>query len=93
MAGLIGLSDFPFVEVKVDRKFIAGCADDRLKRAMCGRILDLANFYGALLSLKGSRRERIFWRCARWGSIWSKAFCLRSLFRQRNSRGRLWGVP
>jgi EAL domain-containing protein (putative c-di-GMP-specific phosphodiesterase class I) len=50
---LIGLSDFPFVELKVDRKFITGCADDRLKRAMCGRILDLADGYGARTVAEG----------------------------------------
>jgi EAL domain-containing protein (putative c-di-GMP-specific phosphodiesterase class I) len=44
---LIGLSDFPLAEVKVDRKFIAGCADDRLKRAVCRQIIDLADCYGA----------------------------------------------
>ena len=44
---LIGLSDFPYAEVKVDRKFITGCADDRLKLAVCRQILDLAGRYGA----------------------------------------------
>ena len=44
---LIGLGDFPYAEVKVDRKFIAGCADDRLKWAVCRQILDLADRYGA----------------------------------------------
>jgi EAL domain-containing protein (putative c-di-GMP-specific phosphodiesterase class I)/DNA-binding CsgD family transcriptional regulator len=44
---LIDLSDFPYAEVKVDRKFIAGCADDRLKQAVCRQILDLADRYGA----------------------------------------------
>ena len=28
------------VEIKVDRRFVAGCADDRAKRAICQRILD-----------------------------------------------------
>ena len=50
---LVGLRDFPFVELKVDRKFITGCADDRLKRAMCGRILDLADGYGARTVAEG----------------------------------------
>src|SRR3984893_8025412 len=50
---LIGLNDFPFPEVKVDRKFISGCADDRLKRAMCGRIPALANGYGARCVAEG----------------------------------------
>jgi predicted signal transduction protein with EAL and GGDEF domain len=44
---LVGIHDFPFVKLKVDRKFIAGCADDRLKRTFCRQILDLADGYGA----------------------------------------------
>ena len=44
---------FPFVELKVDRKFIAGCADDRLKRAVCRQILDLADGYGARTVAEG----------------------------------------
>jgi len=50
---LVGLNDFPFVELKVDRKFIAGCADDRLKRAVCRQILDLADGYGARTVAEG----------------------------------------
>jgi EAL domain-containing protein (putative c-di-GMP-specific phosphodiesterase class I) len=50
---LVGLDNFPFVELKVDRKFIAGCADDRLKRAVCRQILDLAEGYGARTVAKG----------------------------------------
>ena len=37
---LMELQDFPFVEIKVDRKFVAGCADDRLKQVVCRRILE-----------------------------------------------------
>ena len=37
---------FPFVEIKVDRKFIAGCAEDRLKQVICRRILQLAESVG-----------------------------------------------
>jgi EAL domain-containing protein (putative c-di-GMP-specific phosphodiesterase class I)/CheY-like chemotaxis protein len=50
---LTGLRDFPFVEVKVDRKFITGCANDRLKQSMCRRIVDLANGYGARTVAEG----------------------------------------
>jgi EAL domain-containing protein (putative c-di-GMP-specific phosphodiesterase class I) len=42
-----GLSNFPFVEFKIGRKFVAGCAHDRLKQSICRRILELANFYGS----------------------------------------------
>jgi EAL domain-containing protein (putative c-di-GMP-specific phosphodiesterase class I) len=50
---LVGLDHFPFVELKVDRKFIAGCADDRLKRAVCRQILDLAEGYGVRTVAEG----------------------------------------
>jgi hypothetical protein len=43
---LAGLSDFPFAHIKVDRKFVTGCATDRLKQTVCHRILDLADGYG-----------------------------------------------
>ena len=44
---LMGIRDFPFVEIKVDKQFVAGCAGDRTKRATCGRILNLADGYGS----------------------------------------------
>jgi EAL domain-containing protein (putative c-di-GMP-specific phosphodiesterase class I) len=43
---LTGLADFPFAHIKVDRKFVTGCAIDRLKQTVCHRILDLADGYG-----------------------------------------------
>ncbi|MGH6864945.1 MAG: EAL domain-containing protein [Methyloceanibacter sp.] len=49
----IGLRDFPFIEVKVDRKFVTGCAEDRLKQAMYRRIVELANGYGARTVAEG----------------------------------------
>lgn len=50
---LTGLCDFPFVELKVDRKFVTGCAEDRLKQSICRRILDLADGYGARTVAEG----------------------------------------
>lgn len=50
---LTGLCNFPFVELKVDRKFVMGCAEDRLKRSICRRILDLAGSYGARTVAEG----------------------------------------
>lgn len=47
------LDDFPFVELKVDRKFVADCADDRLKQSVCRRIVDLADGYGARTVAEG----------------------------------------
>jgi EAL domain-containing protein (putative c-di-GMP-specific phosphodiesterase class I) len=50
---LIGLQDFPFVELKVDRKFVTGCADDKLKQVVCHRILKLADSCGARTVAEG----------------------------------------
>jgi len=50
---LMGLDEFPFTEIKVDRKFINGCADDKLKRSVCRRIIDLAAGYGARTVAEG----------------------------------------
>lgn len=50
---LMGLNDFPFTEIKVDRKFVTGCADDKLKRSVCRRIVDLAESYGARTVAEG----------------------------------------
>ena len=57
---LVGISDFPFVKLKVDRKFIAGCADDRLKRTFCRQILDLADGYGARTVAEGVENRADF---------------------------------
>src|SRR5215831_12304978 len=50
---LVGLDDFPFVEVKVDRQFVAGCADDRLKRTACRQILEIADGFGCRTVAEG----------------------------------------
>jgi EAL domain-containing protein (putative c-di-GMP-specific phosphodiesterase class I)/CheY-like chemotaxis protein len=50
---LLHLDAFPFVELKVDRSFVTGCADDRLKRSVCKRIVELAGDYGARCTATG----------------------------------------
>lgn len=50
---LMELNDFPFVEIKVDRHFVAGCADNRLKQSTCRRILELADGFGARTVAEG----------------------------------------
>lgn len=52
-SSLVGLQDFPFVEIKVDRQFVSGCADDCLKRVMCRQIRELADNYGARTVAEG----------------------------------------
>jgi len=43
---LMELASLPLVELKVDRQFIRGCADDRLKQTVCRRIVDFAGEHG-----------------------------------------------
>jgi EAL domain-containing protein (putative c-di-GMP-specific phosphodiesterase class I) len=50
---LMELDEFPFVEIKVDRQFVTGCADDRLKQSTCRRILELADGFGARTVAEG----------------------------------------
>jgi EAL domain-containing protein (putative c-di-GMP-specific phosphodiesterase class I) len=50
---LMGLDAFPFAELKVDRQFVTGCAEDRLKRTVCRRIIELARRYGVRVVAEG----------------------------------------
>jgi len=50
---LLEIGDCPFVEIKVDRKFVSGAADDRLKRATCRSIVELADQLGARTVAEG----------------------------------------
>jgi EAL domain-containing protein (putative c-di-GMP-specific phosphodiesterase class I) len=43
---LMGLDDFPLIELKVDRKLVTGCAHAPVKKKVCRRIIDLAHGYG-----------------------------------------------
>jgi EAL domain-containing protein (putative c-di-GMP-specific phosphodiesterase class I)/CheY-like chemotaxis protein len=64
---LVGLHDFPFVEIKVDRQFIAGCADDRLKQTVCRRILDLADGFGSRTVAEGVETRADFFTVREMG--------------------------
>jgi EAL domain-containing protein (putative c-di-GMP-specific phosphodiesterase class I) len=50
---LLRLTDLPFVELKLDRVFISGCASDKLKYALCQTVVDLARRFGASLCAEG----------------------------------------
>jgi EAL domain-containing protein (putative c-di-GMP-specific phosphodiesterase class I) len=56
----LSLHDLPFVELKVDPQFVAGCANDRLQRAACRRVLDLADAIGARTVADGVASEADF---------------------------------
>jgi EAL domain-containing protein (putative c-di-GMP-specific phosphodiesterase class I)/CheY-like chemotaxis protein len=52
-ASLSRLTDLPFIELKLDRSFVANCAADRLKYALCQTVVDLAHRFGASLCAEG----------------------------------------
>jgi EAL domain-containing protein (putative c-di-GMP-specific phosphodiesterase class I) len=57
---LAQLDIFPFIELKVDRKFVNGCADDRLKQVVCRGIIDFARSVGARTVAKGVEAQAEF---------------------------------
>jgi EAL domain-containing protein (putative c-di-GMP-specific phosphodiesterase class I)/CheY-like chemotaxis protein len=50
---LMDIRSFPFVELKVDRQFVTGFTDERLKQTVCRRIIELAQGYGARTIAQG----------------------------------------
>lgn len=50
---LMGFDAFPFAELKVDRQFVTGCANDRLKQTVCRSIIELARSHGAQIVAEG----------------------------------------
>lgn len=50
---LMEIGDCPFVEIKVDREFVNGAADDRLKQTTCRSIIELADQLGARTVAEG----------------------------------------
>lgn len=50
---LMGLDTFPFVELKVDRQFVTGFANDRLKQTVCRQIIEFGKGYGARVVAEG----------------------------------------
>jgi two-component system, cell cycle response regulator len=52
-ASLSRLNDFPFVEVKIDRSFVSGCASSKVKHSLCQTVVDLAHRFGAEVCAEG----------------------------------------
>jgi two-component system, cell cycle response regulator len=52
-ASLSRLNDLPFIEVKIDRSIVAGCASNQLKHGLCQTVVDLAHRFGATVCAEG----------------------------------------
>jgi len=59
-AALASCRDLPIVEMKVGRKFIRGCADDRIKQARCAEIVAIARDSGAKSVAEGVQTQADF---------------------------------
>jgi EAL domain-containing protein (putative c-di-GMP-specific phosphodiesterase class I) len=73
---LVGLDDFPFAEIKVDRPFVTGCADDRLKQTVCRQIVDLADSFGARTVAEGVETRADFFTVREMGFDLAQGFLL-----------------
>jgi EAL domain-containing protein (putative c-di-GMP-specific phosphodiesterase class I) len=62
------------VEIKVDRKFVAGCADDRLKQGVCRRIVELADEVGARTVAEGVETRTDFLAVREMGFALAQGF-------------------
>jgi EAL domain-containing protein (putative c-di-GMP-specific phosphodiesterase class I) len=89
---LVGLPIFPFVELKVTRQFITGCADERLKQVVCRGIIDLARDYGARTVAKGIETRADFLAVQEMGFDQAQGFLFgKPVSAQKFARAR--GVP
>src|SRR6478735_7471439 len=59
-ATLAGQRELPVVEMKVDRKYIRGCGDDRIKQAHCAQIVAIARDTGAKSVAEGVETQSDF---------------------------------
>jgi EAL domain-containing protein (putative c-di-GMP-specific phosphodiesterase class I) len=58
---LAALTEFPFAEIKLDRKFVDGSSSGRLKRSVCRQIVDMAKSHGVRTVAEGvESREDFF---------------------------------
>jgi EAL domain-containing protein (putative c-di-GMP-specific phosphodiesterase class I) len=52
-SSLASLRDIPFVEIRLDRSFVRGCATDPANGAICQTAIDLAHRFGSIAAADG----------------------------------------
>ncbi|MEA2892292.1 MAG: hypothetical protein QOI05_3085 [Bradyrhizobium sp.] len=73
---LFGHERPPFLEIKVDRKFIDGCASNRLKRTICRRIVELSEQLGMRTVAEGAESGADFAAVRQLGFDLVQGHCL-----------------
>jgi EAL domain-containing protein (putative c-di-GMP-specific phosphodiesterase class I)/ActR/RegA family two-component response regulator len=56
-SSLSRLQELPFVEIKLDRSYVKGCATDKRKRGMCEAVVDLARRFNITSVAEGVESE------------------------------------
>ena len=56
-SGLSRLREIPFAEIKLDRSFVDGCAEDAVHGTLCRSVVDLAHSFGARAVAEGIERQ------------------------------------
>jgi len=90
---LMELNDFPFVEIKVNREFIEGCADNRLKQSVCRRILELADGFGARTVAEGVETRADFQMARELGFDLTQGFFFAKPMEANKFARRILGRP
>ncbi len=90
---LMEIDDFPFVEIKVDQSFVAGCAEDRLKQSTCRRILELADGFGARTVAEGVENRADFLSAREMGFDHIQGYFFARPMEARKFARRILGRP
>jgi EAL domain-containing protein (putative c-di-GMP-specific phosphodiesterase class I) len=88
-----GAQRFPFVEIKVNREFIEGCADNRLKQSVCRRILELADGFGARTVAEGVETRADFQMARELGFDLTQGFFFAKPMEANKFARRILGRP
>lgn len=56
-SSLSRLQELPFIEIKLDRSYVKGCATDKRKRGMCEAVVDLARKFNITAVAEGVETE------------------------------------
>jgi len=85
--------DFAFAEIKLDRFFVDGCADDTLRRVACRQIVEFAQASGVRTVAEGVERRNDYVVLREIGVDQIQGFLMaKPMTAQKLARFRL-GVP
>ena len=90
---LMGLDCLPFAELKVDRQFVTGCANDRLKQTVCrAASIELAKGYSTRVVAEEVETRADFVTANEMGFDMVRAICSGSRWGSENPPARRWPI-